>query len=300
MNQKKDQPVSPRPASTVVLVREQERELQVYLLRRSTKSGFFPGNYVFPGGALNPDDREVEFWQPYLDLPPEDLLKVFGPELDMTGIIAFGLAAIRETFEEAGVFLARKNRDGDNSLENNGERPSTGELDEEWLHRKVSDEGWLLSFSNLFPWSHWITPEVMPKRFDTRFFLAFMPEDQECIPDDYETVHGLWISPLKGLQGNLQREIPLSPPTLVTLHELLKFETLDSLRREIRTRSWGPSLQPIHLKLEKEAVIMQPWDPRYGQSVEIDPDVLPDNLIPVGEPFSCLWLDQGIWRPVRI
>ena len=157
---KKEPPTPIRPASTVVLVREHERELQVYLLRRSTGSGFFPGSYVFPGGALNLDERDCEFWQQHIDLSPEDLLKAFGSGLDIEGIIAYGVAAIRETFEEAGVFLARKKNDGNDSLERICKRPSLRELDEGWFRQKVLDEDWMLSFSNLFPWSHWITPEA--------------------------------------------------------------------------------------------------------------------------------------------
>ncbi|MBI4766094.1 MAG: hypothetical protein HY787_16100 [Deltaproteobacteria bacterium] len=289
-----------RPASTVVLVREQDQGLQVYLLKRSSGSGFFPGSYVFPGGALNPDEGEVDFWQQHLDLRPKDLLGVFGSGLDRAALIAFGVAAIRETFEEAGVFLARKKKESPDSFRGIGERPPTGKLDEGWLRRKVLDEGWMLSFSNLFPWSHWITPAVMPKRFDTRFFIALMPEGQECLPDDRETVHGLWVSPEKGLQENSQGRIPLSPPTLITLHELLKFGTLPSLRQEIHSRSWGDPRQPIQIIFDQGVVIVQPWDPYYGNPVKIDPEGLKEKIIPVGESFSRLWLDQGIWRPVGI
>ena len=103
----------------------------------------------------------------------------------------------------------------------------------------------------------------------------------------------------KGLQGNMQGEIPLSPPTLVTLHELLKFGTLESLTQAIRSRSWGDPRQPIQMKSDREVVIVQPWDPQYEKPIEIDPEGLPQKVIPAGEPFSRLWLDQGIWRPVR-
>jgi 8-oxo-dGTP pyrophosphatase MutT (NUDIX family) len=293
-------PISARPASTIVLVREHEQKLQVYLLRRSTKSGFFPGSYVFPGGALNPDERDVEFWEKHIDLPAEELRKIFGSGMDVPGIIAYGVAAIRETFEEAGVLLVRKKNDGDESFGKIGERPSPSELDNGWFHQRVSDKGWLLSFSNLFPWSHWITPEAMPKRFDTRFFVTLMPKDQECLPDDRETVHGLWVSPIQGLQGNKQGDIPLSPPTLVTLHQLLSFESLDSLVREIRSRSWGDPIQPIQINLDKGVVIVEPWDSHYGKQIEIDPESLAGKVLPVGEPCSRLWLNQGIWRPVSI
>jgi 8-oxo-dGTP pyrophosphatase MutT (NUDIX family) len=299
MDIKKEPLVRTKPASTVVLVREHDQELQVYLLKRSPRSGFFPGSYVFPGGALNPDDQDFEFWQPHIDLSSEDLPKVFGPGQNRAEIIAYGVAAIRETFEEAGVFLARKKDDSNNFGGRISDRPSTGKINEGWLRRKVSEEGWRLSFSNLFPWSHWITPEAMPKRFDTRFFVALMPEGQECVPDDHETVYGLWVSPKMGLQGNRQGEIPLSPPTLVTLHELLKFGTLESLSQAIRSRSWGDPRQPIQVRLDKEIVIVQPWDLHYGKPIQIDPKDLPEKVIPAGEPFSRLWLDQGIWRPVK-
>jgi 8-oxo-dGTP pyrophosphatase MutT (NUDIX family) len=300
MDTKKDHLISARPASTVVLVREHEQKLQVYLLRRSTKSGFFPGSYVFPGGAVNPDEHDVGFWHKHIDMAPEDLPKTFGSGLAMARIIAYGVAAIRETFEEAGVLLARKKNDGDKSSVKIFERPGTGVVDESWFRRRVSEEGWLLSFSNLFPWSHWITPENMPKRFDTRFFITLMPEGQECLPDDRETVHGLWVSPGKGLQGNMQGKIPLSPPTLVTLHQLLGFETVDRLNLEIQSRSWGPPLQPVQKILNNEVVLVEPWDPHFGKQIEIEPESLAGKVLPVGEPFSRLWLDQGVWRPVKI
>ena len=297
---KKETPIQIRPASTVVLVREHEREPQVYLLKRSTGSGFFPGSYVFPGGALTLDERDWEFWQQHIDLPPDALLKAFGSGLAVAGIIAYGVAAIRETFEEAGVLVARKKNNWNDSFKSTRRRPPLRELDGGWFRQRVLEEDWLLSFSNLFPWSHWITPEAMVKRFDTRFFVALMPEGQECIPDDVETVHGLWVSPGKGLQANMLGEIPLSPPTLVTLHELLKFETLASLTKRIRSGSWGNPRLPIYRKLGKEAVIIQPWDLHYGKQIDLDPDELQAKVIPAGEPFSRLWLNQGIWRPVRI
>lgn len=287
-----------RPASTVILVREQTQELQVYLLKRSTGSGFFPGNYVFPGGTLDPDDQQIEFWQHHVDLSAEERLKVFGTELEAEGIIAYGVAAIRETLEEAGVFLARKDRVAKGSFEGTGQRPLAGESQEGWFRKKVSDQGWVLSFSNLFPWSHWITPQGMPKRFDTRFFIALMPEGQVCSPDDQETVHGLWISPEKGLQGNMQGELPLSPPTVITLHELLPFKTLDGLIKASCLRSWGHPRLPILMKLAQGAVIVEPWDLQYGKAIKIDPAGLPEKVAPVGEPFSRIWLNQGIWRPI--
>lgn len=288
-----------RPASTIILVREHQRELQVYLLRRSTGSGFFPGNYVFPGGTLDPDDYQGEFWLPQIDLSAQALDRKFGPGLDLEGIIAYGVAAIRETFEEAGVFLARKKVGSTESLSRCGRLRSQGALKGSWFRKWVSEEDWVLSFSSLFPWSHWITPEAMPKRFDTRFFVACMPEGQECIPDNQETVHGIWINPRKGLLRNMEGEIPLSPPTVITLHDLLEFERLADLQQTLPARTWGDPLRPFFIKLEKGGLIIEPWDPQFGKKIEIDPAGLKEKVVPVGEPFSRIWLNQGLWRPIR-
>lgn len=288
-----------RPASTVILVRELQQELQVYLLKRSRGSGFFPGIYVFPGGTLDPDEWDIERWQRAIDLSPEDLQKIFGEGLGVDEIIAYGVAAIRETFEEAGVFIAQRKEDRGKSFEQVCDLRSSGQLKEGWLRQRVHDEEWALSFSNLFPWSHWITPEAMPKRFDTRFFLALMPDGQECIPDARETVHGIWVSPEKGLQGNMKGEIPLSPPTLITLHELLEFGTLEQLKETLPSRSWGKPRLPVFMKLSKGAVIIEPWDPQCGEKIHVDPEGLRDKVIPPEEPFSRIWLHEGIWKPIR-
>lgn len=299
MDKIKEHPKKIRPASTVILVREQESELQVYLLRRSSGMGFFPGSYVFPGGALDADEWNSEFWQPHIDLPIEDLPGHFGPGLNTKELIAYGVAAIRETFEEAGVLLAGKESDFSETLKRVCLLRSNEKLKDGWFGKRVFEYGFRLSFANLFPWSHWITPEAMPKRFDTRFFMALMPEGQECIPDDQESVHGLWISPVKGLQGNMRGEIPLSPPTVVTLQGLVQFKTLGTLKQALQSRFWGDPIQPILMKLDKGAVLLEPWDPQYGKGLEIDSEGLEEKVVPVEEPFSRLWLNEGLWRPIR-
>jgi 8-oxo-dGTP pyrophosphatase MutT (NUDIX family) len=291
-----------RPASTVILVRESEaeKELQVYLLKRSGKSGFFPGNYVFPGGTLDPDEEDTIFWQDHLDLSGRELIERFGPGLTNEDLMAYGVAAIRETLEEAGIFLAWKKMEGIGSSEIFCERPSPEAQVSGWFREKVLQEGWRLSFSRLFPWSHWITPEAMPKRFDTRFFVASMPEGQHCKPDERETTHGLWISPRKALEANGKGEIPLSPPTLVTLHSLLSFGSIEGLTRAATSHSWGEPILPILLMSERERVLIEPWDPDYGQVPELGPGDLKDMVLPVGESFSRLWMQDGIWRPIKI
>ena len=290
-----------RPASTVILVREldEEKELQVYLLKRSGKSGFFPGSYVFPGGTLDPDEWENNLWQDHLDLSVEELSAKFGPVLPINALIPYGVAAVRETLEEAGVFLAKRQTGISESSENVCERPNLESQVSGWFRRKVLEEGWNLSFSKLFPWSHWITPEAMPKRFDTRFFLALMPVGQVCRPDERETTQGVWISPLKALEANARGEILLSPPTLVTLHGLLSFESLEALIEAAKTRFWGDPIRPILFLKKGERFLIEPWDPDYGQEPKIGEVDLKDLVLPVGESFSRLWMQEGIWRPIK-
>jgi len=141
----------------------------------------------------------------------------------------------------------------------------------------------------------------MKRRFDTRFFLATMPADQYCRPDSRETVQGMWISPEEGLAGNLEGRIPLSPPTLVTLHDLLKYTVLKDLQTESGKRLWGQPILPRLVPLVKGVVIVEPWDPMYREKeIAISPDDLPNSIVPVGEPFSRIWYDGQLWRPVKI
>ena len=167
-----------------------------------------------------------------------------------------------------------------------------------WLDDLVVSEGWMLAFSKLFRWAHWITPEGMPKRYEARFFLAFIHPGQECNPDARETTHGVWVSPEKGLAKNLQGEIPLSPPTLVTLNELLQYSNMRDLKKEVQARTWGEALLPRMFNSPKGKLILEPWDPMSKKELEIDTKGLEMNCLPVGEPFSRLWYNGGIWRPV--
>jgi len=288
----------PRMASTVILIREHDGELQVYLLKRSTRSGFFPGTYVFPGGRVETEDQASGLWKVHVDLDSQEISQRFGGNMTEEEALTYGVTAIRETFEEAGVLLAYRNEYTQENLERVQDRRKMEELPKGWLNDLVVSEGWMLAFSRLARWAHWITPEGMPKRYETRFFLTFMHPGQECNPDARETTQGTWVSPEKGLVKNLQGEIPLSPPTLVTLHELLQYSDMRDLKKEVQARTWGEALLPRMFNLPKGALILEPWDLMSKKELEIDTKGLKMNCLPVGEPFSRLWYNGGIWRPV--
>jgi len=299
MSKTNNTPAKPRQAATVILVRQEGREFQVYLLKRSPKSGFMAGNYVFPGGTVDLEDRDTNFWKSRVDIEPETISSRFGGNLSVEEALNYCVAAIRETFEEAGIFLAHRKEQTRRDLERLNDMRMTSGLPKSWLRDLVTDEGWIMQLTGLGRWSHWITPELMPKRYDTRFFIVFMREGQECLPDLIETTRGIWISPEKGLACNFKGDIPLSPPTLVTLHELLKFSSLEALKKEMKTRTWGEALLPRLIASHQGKMIVEPWDPMFNQEGDIKVTDLAKEILPPGEPFSRIWFNKGLWQPVR-
>jgi len=287
------------PAASVILVREFQDELQIYLLKRHARSGFMAGNYVFAGGILDPGDREYPVWKDHVDLDPADIASRLGGDLGAEEILAYGVAAIRETVEEAGVFLASEANQRAADLKRIDSLRVAGDLPREWFLNLVVSGDWTLALSALFRWSHWVTPVLMKRRYDTRFFLACMPSGQRCSPDSHEITHGLWVSPKNGLMGNISGQIPLSPPTMVMLQELVKYPTLADLKKAARDRMWGSPNSPRLINLDRGALLIEPWDPEYGQpDIEIDARKLENALLPAGEPFSRIWCRDGLWLPI--
>lgn len=294
-------PVPPlRNASTVILVRENRQAVEVYLLKRSTRSGFMDGLYVFPGGAVDPEDQGLSTWAPFMDLTPEQLnLRLGGPGIYGEDLLGFCVAALRETLEEAGVFIV-SNPDGKNGpLEDICTLRLQHDLPKSWFRSQVREGGWQLALSSLYKWSHWITPKLMKKRFDTRFFMAFMPEGQICITDDTETHSGVWLTPREALDRNQALDVPLSPPTVVTLTQLLSFRTLADLEKELAARSWGDPISPRMIPTPNGPVILEPWDPMWDSDDPVDLTNLSEKVLAPGTGFSRIWCDNGIWKPVR-
>lgn len=275
----------PRPASTVILVREANNALQVYLLKRSARSDFMPGNFVFPGGVVEPGDDDPDFWSGRMDGEVEAMPGNPDAVMSHRQALAHAVAAIRETLEEAGIFLGSDHQDTVDCRPIEGYNSARGFRD--W----VTAEGRVLGVSRLHPWSHWITPIVRPKRYDTRFYLAVVTEGAKCTPDREETTQGIWMTPERAIEENERGRILLSPPTLVTLHELLAYNDRVSLKGALRTRSWGRARIPRLGNLSDGVFFLLPWDPHYGQNGS-------EKGHTVGVPFSRLHLDGEIWHVV--
>src|ERR1700756_4267913 len=209
--------VRPRDASTILLLRDSKNEIEVFMMVRHYEIDFNSGALVFPGGSVDKNDREII-------AHPE--LYSGGDGLDEAGL-SFRIAAIRETFEESVILLARPKGSKalvDAKRAREIEIAHRAELNEGKITflKVLTDNGMLLALDELVPYAHWITPEGMPKRFDTWFFLAAAPPDQLGAHDGKESTDSIWISPREALEGGENGRFKLPFPTTRNLIKLGK------------------------------------------------------------------------------
>ena len=210
--------VVPRPASTILLLRDgPDSEIEVFMMVRHYEIDFNSGALVFPGGSVDKGDQEI------IENPE---LYSGGEGLDASAL-SFRIAAIRETFEESGILLARARGSKvliDARRASEIEAGHRSELCEgKTTFRKVlADSGILLALDELVPYAHWITPEGVPKRFDTWFFLAAAPPEQVGAHDGRESTDSIWLSPREALAGGESGRFKLPFPTTRNLIRLGK------------------------------------------------------------------------------
>jgi len=210
----------PRDAATVMLVRSVPGAgAEVYMLRRQRSMAFAPGAYVFPGGSV--DDSDAEGGHGWAGPLPGQFAPALG--LPAAGAQALIRAAVRETFEECGVLLAGPSADaalGDTSGGDwAADRQALADRSVS-LARLLVRRGLVLRSDLLTPWSRWITPEAEPRRYDTRFFVARLPEGQRALGGTGESDEAAWLSPSAALAAADGGELTLLPPTAITLREL--------------------------------------------------------------------------------
>jgi 8-oxo-dGTP pyrophosphatase MutT (NUDIX family) len=295
----------PKKAATIILLRDKGLEgFEVLLLKRHDKSNFFAGNYVYPGGGLEPADCAPDLHALCRGLSPGEASRILGGPTPPDESLGYWVAAVRELFEEAGILLAYSQKGptfGAELLKDptklSGYRTS--------LHdRKVSlremaqIEGFTLALDQIIYYGHWITPEARPLRFDTRFFLARHPEGQEADHDRQETTARVWISPVKALEANLRGEIVLSPPTLKTLEDLSGFQRVGDILASARKIDKPPIL-PVLAKVPEGSLLVFPWDPEYDifKRGEIPSPLHCGHLANPGDHSTRLLLKEGCWHP---
>lgn len=215
-------PVQPRDAATVVLLRTPatgEPGVEVYLLRRHRAMDFAGGMYVFPGGGV--DDRDLDADIAWAGPPARAWAdRLSAPEPLARALVC---AAVRETFEESGVLLAGPTHDTvvDDTTGDDWERDRVALVEREtsfaqMLHRR----GLVLRSDLLAAWTHWITPEFEPRRFDTRFFVAALPSGQVTRDVSTESDQVAWVRPGEATRAADEGAFRMLPPTYVTLQDV--------------------------------------------------------------------------------
>jgi 8-oxo-dGTP pyrophosphatase MutT (NUDIX family) len=255
--------VAAKDAATVILVRHGEpvgTPWQCFMVRRHVRSEFAADVYVFPGGKVDAEDT-ADALTPYVEGHQSPL--------EEQGALWRGLrvAAIRELFEEAGVLLAGR-RDGPLlSLRGaEGERFAryraqlqAGAMDMLDLAR---EEDLTYRADLLHPFSRWITPEGFPRRYDTRFYVAYLPDGQEPVHDAIETTHGAWIAPAEALQRYRDGKFPLVYATEKHLERMAGYRSVE----EMIAATGAADLFPVMPKLierDGEEAFLLPGEPGY-------------------------------------
>lgn len=263
-----------RPAATVLLLREAGGELEVLMMRRGAQLAFMAGMWVFPGGRVDPADASAaahaRLSVQSLAVCRERLHSHEGAPLADDAAIALHVAACRETFEEAGVLLARDAAGQPCAPA----RVAALQPRREEITRNAAAfielleaEDLYLDIAPLVYWSHWLTPSLEPRRFDTRFFAIAVPQGQAVSADLSELTEHAWVSPSHVHAALGRGELRVVPPTLLTLEDLAESHahhgSLAAMLAAEQSRPTPPVMPRIEVRAEEFRVVM-PWDPGYA------------------------------------
>ena len=254
------QPSVPVPAATILLIRDGDSGLEVFMVVRHHQIDFASGALVFPGGKVDPQDTDGR-WQEYIS---EDM----GDERNVLNI-----AAARESFEECGVLLAR---DGESNLVS-GELLASLASERDALNAKkipfislFQNHALTLASDQLVHFAHWITPPMMPKRFDTHFYLASAPCDHVLEHDGHESVDSVWISPEQAIEEAADGKRTVIFPTLRNLEKLAQFQSVEQALGATATETIVP-VTPWVEKREDGNYLCIPENAGYAKCEEFMP-----------------------------
>ncbi|MEO6090797.1 MAG: NUDIX hydrolase [Umezawaea sp.] len=250
-------PAVPKDAATVVLIRDTATRPEVFLQRRVTAMAFAGGMTVFPGGGV--DQRDADTTVAWAGPEPAWWGRCFS--CDPALATALVCAAVRETFEESGVLLAgpdatsvvadtRPYADARKALEDRGVS----------LAQFLSGAGLVLRADLLRPWAHWVTPLEEPRRYDTRFFVAVLPEGQRADDVTSEASDASWQAPADAIADWRLGRRGLMPPTWVALTELDEFDSTAAVMAADRTVE---KIIPRVVRRGGKLHVVLPGDPEY-------------------------------------
>lgn len=267
-----------RDAATVLLLRDGNEGLEVFMLRRNLNSDFVGGAFVFPGGAVDPGDRHANLEPVCEGRSDLEASRRLGIE---HGGLAFWVAAIRESFEEAGVLLAYDSHgsivDLDAAADVHRWAQHRTEVDSgrRRLIEICDSEGLRLAVDGMHYFGHWITPVGAPRRYDTRFFIAAAPSNQTPLHDDHEVIANEWLRPADGVRRVAEGELTMLPPTIASLKAMERFDTAAAALAAATEITHVPTILPRVIATDGGMRIVLPGDPTYDNdqatgSTELD------------------------------
>ncbi|MEW2128915.1 NUDIX hydrolase [Streptomyces sp. NPDC005435] len=262
-------PVAPRRAATVLLLRDTPAGPAVHMLRRRASMAFAGGAYAYPGGGVDPrdDDLEIGWAGPSRAWWAERL------GVDENGAQAVVCAAVRETFEEAGVLLAGSGPGtvvGDTSGDD-WEADRAALIAHELSFAEFLDRRGLVLRSDLLgAWTRWITPEFESRRYDTWFFVAVLPEGQRTRETSAEADRTVWTRPEEAAAGYDRGELLMMPPTVATLRQLLPYGSAAEVLAAAPERDMTPVLARARLR-DGEVVLSWPGHEEFTKHVPAAP-----------------------------
>ncbi|MBL8474085.1 MAG: MBL fold metallo-hydrolase [Rhodocyclaceae bacterium] len=267
-------PVPALPSATLVLLRDGAAGLETLLLKRSASAGFAGGAHVFPGGVVDAGDGADEF-DGLCDGP---LAAALNGSLGLaTGGRDYLIAALRETFEEAGLLWARGPDGAPLNLSDAARGSEIRAARTELLAGGIGfaalceRHGVKLALGELAYLSHWITPLAAPRRFDTRFFVALAPPGQQASHDARETSEHCWIRPQDALELQRSGSWQLVTPTLRTLELLAAYPNAAAFMEYARRPRDIPSWLPRFAESAQGRRMLLPGDYAYAEIAKLDP-----------------------------
>jgi glyoxylase-like metal-dependent hydrolase (beta-lactamase superfamily II)/8-oxo-dGTP pyrophosphatase MutT (NUDIX family) len=269
------EPLIPRPAATLALLRDGERGPEVLMMRRTHLAEFASGAYVFPGGAVDDADRDPALAVLTRGADDAQASRALGMR---DGGLAYWIAAIRECCEEAGLLLAYDGSGDLVAIESDSRRAefarqrralAQGHLA---LIDLLRDGNLTLATDKLAYLGRWITQAGRPRRFDTRFFVARAPLRQQSEHDGTELLHHVWLVPEEALARNACGELNLLYPTIKTLQTLTRFKTVDEALAYARADRAMPAMTPRPATSRSGSTTLFWGDYAYAEVGKLDPD----------------------------
>ncbi|MFE6744761.1 NUDIX hydrolase [Kitasatospora purpeofusca] len=251
-------PPVPRQSATVVLLRDTGTDAgpEAYLLRRRTSMAFAAGMYAYPGGGVDPRDAEAELG--WAGPGPQEWAERLG--VDARTAQAVVCAAVRETFEEAGVLLAGPDADSVAEPRDWTVERAALEAHELSFADFLRDHGLLLRSDLLAGWARWITPAFEERRYDTWFFVAALPTGQRAAREVGEADRVAWLTPAEAVRGYEEGRFGMLPPTVTVLRELEPVRSAAEALGVAAARSLEPVLGRAEVRGERLTVRWPGYD----------------------------------------